>query len=74
MNRPSEKPRAVPRTTRLRERWSSAPKLKLTPVITSVSPASGSAGGGNAVTITGKYLDSVVNVVFGSTPAISFKV
>ena len=49
-------------------------EVELTPVITSVSPASGSAGGGNTVTITGKYLDSVVNVVFGSTPAISFKV
>ncbi len=47
---------------------------ELTPVVTSVSPASGSAGGGQTVTITGKYLDSAVNVVFGSHPATTFSV
>lgn len=49
-------------------------QVELTPVVTSVSPASGSTAGGNSVTITGKYLDSALNVVFGSRPATSFSV
>ncbi len=49
-------------------------QVELTPVVTSVSPASGSTAGGQTVTITGKYLDSAVNVVFGSHPATTFSV
>ena len=49
-------------------------EIELTPVVTSVSPASGSTAGGQSVTITGKYLDSVINVAFGSRPATSFHV
>jgi IPT/TIG domain-containing protein len=49
-------------------------QIELNPVITSVSPASGSTVGGNTVTIKGKFLDSVVNVLFGSTPAVRFTV
>jgi IPT/TIG domain len=49
-------------------------QVELNPVITALSPASGSTAGGNTVTITGKYLDSVVNVLFGSTPAVHFSV
>ncbi len=48
--------------------------IELTPVVSSVSPASGSATGGNTVTITGKYLDSALNVIFGSHPATNFSV
>ena len=48
--------------------------VELTPVVTSVAPASGSTAGGDTVTITGKYLDSALNVVFGSRPATSFSV
>jgi IPT/TIG domain len=47
---------------------------ELTPIVTSVSPASGPSAGGNTVTITGKYLDSARNVIFGSQPATSFSV
>ena len=47
-------------------------EVELTPVVTSVSPASGSAAGGDMVRITGKYLDSALNVVFGSRPATTF--
>jgi hypothetical protein len=46
----------------------------LTPVVTLLSPASGSASGGNAVKIAGLYLDSATGVTFGSTPASSFSV
>jgi len=49
-------------------------EVELTPVVTSVSPASGSTAGGDMVTITGKYLDSALNVVFGSRPATTFSV
>jgi hypothetical protein len=47
---------------------------ELTPVVTSVSPASGTTAGGDTVTITGKYLDSARNVVFGTEPATSWSV
>jgi IPT/TIG domain len=46
----------------------------LTPVVTLLSPASGSAAGGNAVKIAGLYLNSATGVTFGSTPASSFSV
>lgn len=49
-------------------------EVELTPVVTSVSPASGSTAGGDTVTIAGKYLDSALNVVFGSRPATTFSV
>jgi hypothetical protein len=49
-------------------------QLELAPVVTSVSPATGSTAGGQTVTITGKYLDSALNVVFGSRPATTFSV
>jgi len=45
----------------------------LTPVVSSVSPASGSPAGGNAVTIGGLFLDGATGVSFGSAPA-SFSV
>ena len=44
------------------------------PVLSSLSPASGSTSGGNAVTIGGHYLDGASGVTFGSTPASSFSV
>jgi len=47
---------------------------ELTPIVTSVSPASGSTAGGDTVTITGKYLDSARNVIFGTRPATSWSV
>jgi len=47
---------------------------ELTPAVTSVSPASGSTAGGDTVTITGKYLDSARNVIFGTRPATSWSV
>jgi hypothetical protein len=47
---------------------------ELTPVVTSVSPASGTTAGGDTVTITGKYLDSARNVIFGTRPAASWSV
>ncbi len=46
----------------------------LTPVLSSLSPASGSTSGGNAVKISGLYLDGATGVTFGSTPASSFSV
>ena len=49
-------------------------EVEATPIVTSVSPASGPAAGGNTVTITGRYLDSALNVVFGSRPATTFSV
>ncbi len=47
---------------------------ELTPIVTSVSPASGTTAGGDTVTITGKYLDSARNVIFGTRPATSWSV
>jgi hypothetical protein len=46
----------------------------LAPVLSSLGPTSGSTAGGNAVEITGKYLDGATGVSFGSTPASSFSV
>jgi IPT/TIG domain len=46
----------------------------LAPVLSSLSPASGSTSGGNAVKIGGLYLDGATAVTFGSTPASSFSV
>jgi hypothetical protein len=46
----------------------------LAPVVSSVSPTSGSPAGGNAVTIGGLFLDGATGVSFGSTPASSFSV
>jgi IPT/TIG domain len=49
-------------------------EVVLAPVIASLSSATGSTAGGNAVTIAGKYLDGATGVTFGSTPASSFSV
>jgi hypothetical protein len=46
--------------------------LVLAPVITGLSPASGPAAGGSAVTITGGSLDGASAVRFGSVPSPSF--
>src|SRR5262249_17287922 len=46
----------------------------LAPVISSISPSSGSTAGANTVTITGLYLDGATGVTFGPTPASSFHV
>jgi hypothetical protein len=48
--------------------------IVLAPVVSSVSPASGSTTGGNAVKIGGLFLDGATSVTFGSTPASSFSV
>ena len=42
------------------------------PIISSVSPASGSAAGGELVTITGAYFTGATDVDFGATPATEF--
>ena len=44
------------------------------PVVTSISPTSGPASGGNTVTISGTNLLYTTGVTFGSTPASSFAV
>jgi hypothetical protein len=44
----------------------------LAPTLSSVSPAQGPTGGGNAVAISGLYLDGATGVSFGSVPASSF--
>ncbi len=44
------------------------------PVVTKVTPAAGSAGGGTKVTIAGKYLFGAIDVSFGGIPAVSFTV
>jgi hypothetical protein len=49
-------------------------KLHAAPVITSITPASGSTAGGNTVTIHGKYLTDLNAVKFGTTAATSFTV
>jgi hypothetical protein len=49
-------------------------EVVLTPVVSSLSPASGSTTGGNAVKISGLYLDGATSVTFGSTLAASFSV
>lgn len=45
---------------------------KVAPTITSVSPASGPASGGKAVTITGSHLSDATRVSFGATPSSTF--
>lgn len=42
------------------------------PVITSITPAGGSIGGGTAIVITGTDLGTPTAVAFGATPAASF--
>lgn len=49
-------------------------EVVLAPVISSISPASGVPAGGNAVKISGQYLDGATKVTFGSMPASSFSV
>ncbi len=56
------------------ERFQLNAEVVLTPVVSSISPASGSASGGNAVKIGGLFLDGATSVTFGSTPASSFSV
>jgi IPT/TIG domain len=46
----------------------------LTPVVTVLDPAQGSAAGGTTVSIFGQYLDGATAVSFGATPARSFTV
>ncbi len=46
----------------------------VTPIINKVSPSTGAASGGTAVTITGDYLLSTQQVYFGSVVAPSFQV
>ncbi len=48
--------------------------IVLAPLVSSLAPTSGSAAGGNAVKISGLYLDGASSVTFGSTPASSFSV
>jgi hypothetical protein len=63
-----------PDDTRSSWRLGLSADVVLTPVLSSVGPTSGSTAGGNAVEITGKYLDGATSVTFGSTPASSFSV
>jgi hypothetical protein len=49
-------------------------EVVLAPVVSSISPASGVPAGGNAVKISGQYLDGATKVTFGSAPASSFSV
>ena len=44
------------------------------PAIASISPASGTPGGGTSVTVTGSGFVNVTGVAFGGTPASSFSV
>jgi hypothetical protein len=44
------------------------------PVVTSPSPRTGPAGGGNTVTVLGRGFTGATGVVFGPTPAASFTV
>jgi IPT/TIG domain len=44
------------------------------PVVSSVSPSSGAAAGGNGVKISGQFFDEATSVMFGSVPASSFSV
>jgi hypothetical protein len=48
--------------------------IVLAPFVASVAPASGPTVGGEAVTITGSFLDGATQVLFGSLPASSFTV
>jgi IPT/TIG domain len=49
-------------------------EIVLAPIVSSISPTSGSNAGGNAVTIGGRFLDGATGVSFGSAPASSFSV
>ena len=44
------------------------------PVVTGVSPASGSSAGGDSVTVTGSGFTGATAVTFGSVPAAGFTV
>ncbi|MFM7251599.1 MAG: IPT/TIG domain-containing protein, partial [Ilumatobacteraceae bacterium] len=44
------------------------------PVVSSLSPASGTWKGGTSVTVSGELLDLATQVLFGTTPATSFSV
>ncbi|NNM96477.1 MAG: hypothetical protein HKL89_02580, partial [Candidatus Dormibacteraeota bacterium] len=44
------------------------------PMVSGVSPAAGSTGGGTSVTVTGTGFTGATAVAFGGTPAASFKV
>ncbi|MEV6317058.1 IPT/TIG domain-containing protein [Streptomyces sp. NPDC051776] len=48
--------------------------LLAVPVVSSISPSSGSTGGGSAVTVTGSGFSGATQVRFGATPAGSFTV
>ena len=48
--------------------------VALTPVVTTIAPASGPTGGGTVVTVTGQYLDGATSVKFGALNASSFTV
>jgi IPT/TIG domain len=48
--------------------------IVLAPLVSSLTPTSDSTAGGNAVKISGLYLDGASSVTFGSTPASSFSV
>ena len=39
------------------------------PIVTSISPTTGSKAGGTTVTMTGKFFDSAYQVLFGGVPA-----
>ena len=56
------------------ERFQLNAEVVLMPVVSSLSVASGSTTGGNAVKISGLYLDGATSVTFGATPAASFSV
>jgi len=56
---------------------STSPGITVTvanPTITGISPTSGPGGGGTKVVITGSRLTGASGVMFGTTPAASFKV
>ncbi|HLJ96611.1 MAG TPA: IPT/TIG domain-containing protein, partial [Gemmataceae bacterium] len=53
--------------------WSSPPRDG-GPVLTGLVPASGSAGGGDSVTLVGSNFSNAKAVYFGTTPAVSFSV
>jgi len=63
-----------PDLTRRGYRLKLSADVVLAPVLSSLAPTSGSTTGGNAVEITGKYLDGATSVTFGSIPASSFSV
>jgi hypothetical protein len=46
----------------------------LAPIVSNVSPSTGSPAGGTSVTISGQYLDGATGVNFGGVPAAGFTV